>query len=165
MAINGLKIGQVARGAGVGIDTVRYYERRGLVAEPPRRRSGYRAYPSSAIPRVRFIKRAQELGFSLGILAQGKCPCTVDRCLPPDRDRDRCLDDAESSPPGTAGRDHRRLTARRGWEDHLGYSDSTVRWYRLARRASLWNLWLKRRKRVPLRQTTGAPQIIELTGE
>ena len=65
MALNSLKIGQVARGSGVGIDAVRYYERRGLLPEPPRRESGYRAYPPGAIPRVRFIKSAQELGFSL----------------------------------------------------------------------------------------------------
>ena len=65
METNALKIGQVARGAGVGIDTVRYYERRGLVAEPPRRESGYRAYPAEAPRVVRFVKGAQELGFTL----------------------------------------------------------------------------------------------------
>ena len=45
--------------------TLRYYERRGLLAEPARSTSGYRSYPQDAVRRVRFIKRAQELGFTL----------------------------------------------------------------------------------------------------
>jgi len=61
----GLTIGQVARQAGLGVETVRFYERRGLIEEPPRRRSGYRAYPAEAVRRLRFIRRAKELGFSL----------------------------------------------------------------------------------------------------
>jgi MerR family mercuric resistance operon transcriptional regulator len=61
----GLTIGQVARKAGFGIETVRFYERNGLIAEPPRRTSGYRQYPESVISRLQFIKRAKELGFSL----------------------------------------------------------------------------------------------------
>lgn len=63
--MKGLTIGQLAKEAGVKIETVRYYERRGLVPEPPRRESGYRQYPEGAIARIQFIKRAQELGFSL----------------------------------------------------------------------------------------------------
>lgn len=51
--------------AGVNVQTVRYYERRNLVPPPPRRPSGYRAYPLDTVPLVRFIRRAQELGFSL----------------------------------------------------------------------------------------------------
>jgi MerR family copper efflux transcriptional regulator len=47
------------------METLRYYERRGLVARPPRSASNYRLYPEDAVRRVRFIKRAQELGFSL----------------------------------------------------------------------------------------------------
>jgi len=58
-------IGKVAKQAGVGIETIRFYERTGLIAEPPRRESGYRQYPSNAVDRLRFIKRAKELGFSL----------------------------------------------------------------------------------------------------
>jgi Hg(II)-responsive transcriptional regulator len=57
--------GQVARKANVNIETIRYYERRGLIPEPPRRESGYRQYSQDAVDQVRFIKRAQELGFSL----------------------------------------------------------------------------------------------------
>jgi len=58
-------IGEVAAQAEVHIETLRYYERRGLVEKPPRSASNYRVYPEDAVRRVRFIKRAQELGFSL----------------------------------------------------------------------------------------------------
>lgn len=60
-----LTIGQLARQANVHIETIRYYERRGLISEPPRRESGYRQYALDTVGRVQFIKRAQELGFSL----------------------------------------------------------------------------------------------------
>src|SRR5207237_9845446 len=60
-----LSIGQVARRAGVGVETVRFYERQGLLEEPPRRASGYRQYSEEVVSRLRFIKRAQQLGFSL----------------------------------------------------------------------------------------------------
>ena len=63
--MDGLTIGDVAKRADVNIETLRYYERRGLVARPPRSMSNYRLYPEDAVRRVRFIKRAQELGFSL----------------------------------------------------------------------------------------------------
>lgn len=58
-------IGAVARAAGVGVDTVRYYEREGLMPAPRRRASGYRDYDAGAVERLRFIRRARELGFSL----------------------------------------------------------------------------------------------------
>ncbi len=60
-----LTIGQVANRAGVGIETVRFYEREGLLEEPARRESGYRQYEADVVARLRFIKRAKELGFSL----------------------------------------------------------------------------------------------------
>ena len=60
-----LSIGQVARRAGVGVETVRFYEREGLLEEPPRRTSGYRQYSEEVVKRIGFIKRAKELGFSL----------------------------------------------------------------------------------------------------
>lgn len=60
-----LSIGQLARRAGVGIETVRFYERRGLLEEPARKESGYRQYDEDVVARLRFIKRAKELGFSL----------------------------------------------------------------------------------------------------
>jgi MerR family transcriptional regulator, copper efflux regulator len=58
-------IGEAAQEAGVNVQTLRYYERRGLLPKPPRRSSGYREFPADAVRVVRFIKRAQELGFSL----------------------------------------------------------------------------------------------------
>lgn len=60
-----LTIGRIAGRAGVNIQTIRYYEHRGLLAPPPRTASGYRQYSPDAVARLRFIKRAQELGFSL----------------------------------------------------------------------------------------------------
>lgn len=58
-------IGQVARLAGVGIETVRFYEREGLVTQPERRPSGYRQYSDDVVSRLGFIAAAKELGFSL----------------------------------------------------------------------------------------------------
>jgi len=58
-------ISEAAEQAGVNVQTVRYYERRGLLPKAPRRASGYREFPDDAVRTVRFIKRAQELGFSL----------------------------------------------------------------------------------------------------
>lgn len=60
-----LQTGEVARQAGVNVETLRFYERRGILPEPPRRASGYREYPPDTVDLIRFIKRAQELGFSL----------------------------------------------------------------------------------------------------
>src|SRR5260370_2918615 len=77
-----LSIGQVARRAGVGVETVRFYEHEGLLEEPPRRASGYRQYSEQVVARLHFIKRAQKLGFSLkeitellllGVDAQTSC--------------------------------------------------------------------------------------------
>lgn len=63
--MHGLTIGEVAKQAHVRIETLRYYERQGLIAMPPRSSSNYRVYPAETVRRVRFIKRAQQLGFSL----------------------------------------------------------------------------------------------------
>ena len=60
-----LAIGGLANAAGVNIETIRYYQRRGLVDEPSKPRGGHRRYAAAAIKRVRFIKRAQQLGFTL----------------------------------------------------------------------------------------------------
>lgn len=60
-----LTIGKVAGQADVGVETVRFYEREGLIDDPPRRESGYRQYPQGTVSRIRFIRRARELGFSL----------------------------------------------------------------------------------------------------
>ena len=61
----GLTIGDVADAAGVGIETIRYYERRGLVPQPGKAAGAYRRYGAGHVDRIRFIKRAQALGFSL----------------------------------------------------------------------------------------------------
>ena len=63
-------IGQLARAAGVGVETVRYYQRRGLVPLPPRPGGAYRRYSLQDLHRIRFIKRAQALGFSLAEIAE-----------------------------------------------------------------------------------------------
>lgn len=63
--MDGLTIGQLAGAATVHVETLRYYERRGLLARPPRSISNYRLYPPDSVRRVRFIRHAQALGFSL----------------------------------------------------------------------------------------------------
>ena len=60
-----LTIGRLAQLGGVNLETIRYYERRGLLPKPPRTEAGYRQFSPDAAYRLRFIKRAQELGFSL----------------------------------------------------------------------------------------------------
>lgn len=62
-------IGRVAQEAGVGVETVRYYERRGLIDRPDSG-SGFREYPCTAPDRIRFIRRAQQLGFTLSDIAE-----------------------------------------------------------------------------------------------
>ncbi|HXF66458.1 MAG TPA: heavy metal-responsive transcriptional regulator [Burkholderiales bacterium] len=61
----GLTIGKVARGAGLAVDTVRYYEREGLLEKPARTPGGYRRYSPEAVKRLQFIRQAKELGFTL----------------------------------------------------------------------------------------------------
>ncbi len=73
-----LKIGEVARLAGVGIDTVRYYERRGLLPMPERRPSGYRLYRESSVERLKAVKDLQALGLTLDEIA-GLVDAVVDR--------------------------------------------------------------------------------------
>ena len=63
--MDGLKVGEVAKRAGVNLQTIHFYEREGLLPRPPRTASNYRVYSEEAVRRVRFIKRAQELGFAL----------------------------------------------------------------------------------------------------
>jgi MerR family mercuric resistance operon transcriptional regulator len=60
-----LTIGRLAQAVGINLETVRFYERQGLLPKPPRSTSGYRLFPADAARRLKFIKRAQELGFSL----------------------------------------------------------------------------------------------------
>ena len=63
--MDGLSIGEVAKRARVHVETLRYYERRGLLVKPLRSQSNYRQYADDTVRRVRFIKAAQALGFSL----------------------------------------------------------------------------------------------------
>lgn len=65
-----LSIGQLAKAAQVNVETVRYYEREGLLPRPARRASGYRYYPSATVTRLQFIKRSKDLGFSLKEIAE-----------------------------------------------------------------------------------------------
>jgi DNA-binding transcriptional MerR regulator len=79
---NGLRVGELAEAVGVKADTVRYYERAGLLPAPARTSSGYRAYDASAVDRMKFIQGAQRLGLRLADIQQllairdtGSCPC------------------------------------------------------------------------------------------
>jgi len=60
-----MKIGEVAKLSGTGIETIRFYEREGLLLEPERRPSGYRQYDDATVERLEYIRRAKELGFTL----------------------------------------------------------------------------------------------------
>jgi DNA-binding transcriptional MerR regulator len=82
MMNSGLLIGEVATRAGVSADTVRHYERKGLLQNVPRDRSGYRRYPAEAVDRICVARRALAIGFTLDELARifrqrasGKAPC------------------------------------------------------------------------------------------
>lgn len=70
MSADGLRSGELAEAAGVNLQTLRYYERRGLLAEPARTLGGHRLYPAEALTRLRVIKTAQRLGFTLGEVAE-----------------------------------------------------------------------------------------------
>lgn len=81
-----LTIGRVAAAAGVNVETIRYYQRRGLLEEPAKPLGAYRNYPPEMVKRVCFIKRAQALGFTLGDVAgllqlNDSDACSKTRCL------------------------------------------------------------------------------------
>lgn len=65
-----LRIGELARQAGLSVETLRYYERRGLIPPPARLASGYRIYPEETLDRLTFIRRGKTLGFSLEEIAE-----------------------------------------------------------------------------------------------
>lgn len=67
--MTGMTIGRLANGAGVGVETIRFYQRRGLLAEPPRA-GGIRRYGESDLARIHFIKRAQAAGFTLAEIGE-----------------------------------------------------------------------------------------------
>ena len=70
MRLDSLTTGRLAREGGVTPETVRYYERRDLLGRPPRSEAGYRLYPRDSVRRIRFIKHAQRLGFTLEEIAE-----------------------------------------------------------------------------------------------
>lgn len=98
-----MKIGEVAKLARIGIDAVRFYERRGLIEEPTRSPSGYRDYPREVVTSLRFIARAKDLGFSLKEIAElltlerratafaGEVKAIADRKLADSEERIRAL--------------------------------------------------------------------------
>ena len=69
-AVGSMTVGALARQAGVKIDTIRYYERRGLLPKPSRTDSGYRTFTPASVERLRFIRQAQALGFTLAEVDQ-----------------------------------------------------------------------------------------------
>ena len=73
-------IGKLAQAAQVSVETIRYYERRGLITQPPKPAQGYRTYTKATLARILFIKRAQELGFTLeeieSLLVLGESHCS-----------------------------------------------------------------------------------------
>lgn len=68
--LENLTIGAFAKAAGVNVETIRFYQRRGLLPTPPRRRGGIRRYGTTAVARLKFVKAAQRLGFSLDQVEQ-----------------------------------------------------------------------------------------------
>ncbi len=83
-----LGIGELARQAGVSADTIRHYERKGVIARPERAANGYRRYPLSSLPRLHLVRRALAVGFTLAELARvfrvrdgGGIPCANVRAL------------------------------------------------------------------------------------
>ena len=81
-----LTIGSVAKLAGVNVETIRYYQRLGLLGEPAKPMGGYRRYPAEMVKTLRFIKRAQALGFTLEEVAgllhlEEACACAETRAL------------------------------------------------------------------------------------
>ena len=87
-----LKIGEIARQSGVGVEALRFYESRGLIEPAARTQSGYRLYDAAAFARLSFIKKAQSIGFTLDEIAQiisesvhGQAPCADVRRLAADK--------------------------------------------------------------------------------
>ena len=90
-----MRSGELARLAGVSADTIRHYERLGLLAKPPRTNGGYREYSAKSLDRVRLIRRALSVGFSLPDLAavlemrdRGEAPCSQVRSIAESKLRD-----------------------------------------------------------------------------
>ncbi len=83
-----MQSGELSRLAGVSVDTLRHYERLGILSKPPRTNGGYRDYPANSLERVRLVQRALKVGFSLSELATilrmrdgGQAPCQRVRAI------------------------------------------------------------------------------------
>lgn len=102
MATKNLTIGTLAKAANVNIETIRYYQRIGLITEPDKPVQGYRIYPSATLKRLRFIKRAQQLGFSLAEitelleLGEGSCRDVQKRAEEKRNQIDRQINDLQN---------------------------------------------------------------------
>ncbi len=115
-----MRAGQAAKELGVGVQTLHFYEEQGMIPRPPRTESGYRLYTPEIIERVRFIRKAQALGFSLdeikeilGLAKRGASPCgTVQRALAEKlREVDRRLEDLRGFRAELAGGEQGRARA------------------------------------------------------
>ena len=124
-----MRAGELARLCGISTDTLRHYERVGVLARPPRTRSGYRLYPAEAVARVRLVRRALALGFSLAELAKilrtrerGGAPCREVREMAAGKleQLDRQLIEM------TALRDHLRELLTQ-WDERLGSTPAGAR--------------------------------------
>ena len=121
----GMRSGELAKAAGVSADTLRHYEKLGLLAEPARRANGYRAYPSGALARVRLIQGGLAIGFTLAELAtflglrdSGTAPCRRVRAAAGER-----LAEVESRIDELCRfRDDLRRTLS-DWDERLGSAD------------------------------------------
>jgi DNA-binding transcriptional MerR regulator len=104
--VEALTIGQLAQEAGVNIETIRYYERRQLLREPPRTSSGYRQYSAADLWRLQFIARAKQLGFTLAEIATlvGPDRATPDCVLLLARAKIRALDEHQRELADTRSR-------------------------------------------------------------
>src|SRR5262245_5163556 len=91
-----LTIGRVAKLAGVGVETLRYYERVGMIVRPARSFASFREYPKETVVRVKFIKRAQELGFSLKEISELLALRGSGSCLQVGRRADRKIAEVQA---------------------------------------------------------------------
>ncbi len=85
MTVKPLTIGSIAKQAGVSVETIRYYQRKGLIVEPPKPVGGFRVYPTGTIDQLKFIQRSKALGFTLAeiniLLQLSVSDCSSTRAL------------------------------------------------------------------------------------
>lgn len=116
-----MRSGELARQAGVSADTLRHYEKKGLLAPPHRGANGYRVYPPGAVARVRLIQRALDMGFTLDDLARvlrqrdgGGAPCRQVRAIAAAR-----LEELERRIAGMTGLRDELRGLLRDWDDRI----------------------------------------------